>query len=283
MKDIPIYEEIFERNYGVLTFKEQEALHGARVTIVGVGGVGGIAAIQCARMGIGNLHIIEGDSFVPSNLNRQMLSFLSNIGKSKAEEAERILKDINPRINIGTTKDFITEENAKSLLSGADIILDATDNLVSRVIIHRFARKLGILSVWIAVTPPFRGGVMCFSPTSMPYEEVLKYPSPGGELTDEYKKLITLIKDERARFSVSKGALADWCTQYLIGKKAWAVVSPVANIVGLLASFEIMKLIIRRPDLNPIYSPQLLLVDMASNPLVSIQTSPEGNWDYTKL
>ena len=283
MKDIPIYEEIFERNYGVLTLEEQESLRNARVTIVGVGGVGGIAAIQCARMGIGNIHIIEGDLFASSNLNRQMLSFLSNIGKSKADEAERILKDINPHINIGVTKDFIKEENAQDLLSGTDIILDATDNLVSRVIIHRFAYKLGIPSVWIAVSPPFRGGVMCFSPTSMPYEEALKHPSPGGELTDELKKLIALIKDERARFSVSKGALADWLTQYLRGEKAWAVISPVANIVGLSASFEIMKLLIRRSDLNPVYSPQLLLVDMASNPLISIKTSPEGNWDYTKL
>jgi tRNA A37 threonylcarbamoyladenosine dehydratase len=59
MKDMPIYEEIFERNYGVLTLEEQESLRNSRVTIVGVGGVGGIAAIQCVRMGIGNIHINE--------------------------------------------------------------------------------------------------------------------------------------------------------------------------------------------------------------------------------
>jgi hypothetical protein len=57
----------------------------------------------------------------------------------------------------------------------------------------------------------------------------------------------------------------------------------VANIVGLLASFEIMKLIIRRPDLEPVYSPMLLHVDMASNPMVSIKIPSDGSWDYTKL
>ncbi|MCL4456325.1 MAG: ThiF family adenylyltransferase [Nitrospirae bacterium] len=283
MNNLPSYEAIFDRNYGVLTLEEQEKLRKARVTVVGVGGVGGITAIQCVRMGIENLHIIDGDLFVPSNLNRQMLSFVGNLGRSKAEEAERILKDINPRVKIKITTDFITKENAEDLLSQTDVILDGTDNLAFRVIVHRAAYKLGIPSVWIAVTPPFRGGVMCLSPTSVPYEKALKHLSLGKELTDELEKQVIAIKDERAKFSVSKGALADWADKYLRGEKAWAVISPVANIVGLLASFEIMKLVIRRPDLEPVYSPQLLHVDMASNPMVSIQTSSDGSWDYTKL
>jgi len=277
------YEEIFDRNYGVLTLEEQEKLRKARVTVVGAGGVGGIAAIQCARMGIENFHIIDGDLFVPSNLNRQMLSFASNLGKSKAEEAMRILKDINPQVKIKITADFITKENAEKLLSQTDVILDGTDNLAFRVIIHRAAYKLGIPSVWIAVTPPFRGGVMCLSPVSTPYEKALRHPSAGRGLTDELEKQVIAIKDERARFSVSKGALADWSDKYLRGEKAWAVISPVANIVGLLASFEIMKLIILRSDLVPVYSPRLLLIDMASNPMVSVQSPADGSWDYTKL
>src|SRR3989338_5623981 len=90
-----ITHEIFKRNYGVTDNHEQEKLSKATVTVVGAGGVGGITLISLARMGIGNIHVIDMDAFEYSNINRQMLSGISRVNKSKAECAKETLLDIN--------------------------------------------------------------------------------------------------------------------------------------------------------------------------------------------
>ncbi|MBA4602125.1 HesA/MoeB/ThiF family protein [Thermoactinomyces mirandus] len=277
------YEEIFSRNIGVISREEQDRLKRGRVTVVGAGGVGGIALIQLARMGVGQIHVIEKDVFEASNLNRQMLSFVSRLNKSKAEAAQETLKDINPEIEVRITKQFITEENAKELLKDTDVIIDATDHLVARVIIHRAAAKIGIPSIWIAVTPPFRGGVMSFTPASSPYEIVLRHPSYKQPLTDEMKEKINALKDRRALHSVQHGADAKWAGAYVNRTSPWAVIAPVANIVGLLASFEAFKFIIQREGLKPVIGPDLIRVNLASRLMVEVQTPAEGSWDNTLL
>ncbi|HEQ3529298.1 TPA: ThiF family adenylyltransferase, partial [Bacillus cereus] len=205
-----IYEESFTRNIGVISIEEQEKLKNARVTVVGAGGVGGITLIQLARMGIGNLHVIDQDVFEASNINRQMLSSISKLGKPKALVALETLKDINPLLQVKITQEFVTEDNAKDLLANTDIIIDATDNLVARVIIHRMAQTLEIPSIWIAVTPPFRGGVMSLTPESVPYEIALGYPSYQQELTPEMQNRIHGLKDGRALYSIKHGADEQW-------------------------------------------------------------------------
>ncbi|HJV47517.1 MAG TPA: ThiF family adenylyltransferase [Bacillota bacterium] len=278
-----LYEASFIRNLGVISKDEQEKLRSGRVTVVGAGGVGGITLIQLARMGIGQIHVIDRDVFEASNLNRQMLSSVSRLNKSKAESAKQTLEDINPDIQVSVTEQFVTEDNAEQLLQGTDIIIDATDNLVARVIIHRTAAKLGIPSIWIAVTPPFRGGVMSLTPTSDPYEKVLRHPSYGHPLTDEMKKQIDALKDRRAAYSVKYGVDEEWANAYVKKEASWAVLSPVANIIGLLASFEAFKFLVQRDDLRPIIGPDLIKVNLANRQMVEVQTPVEGSWDNTIL
>lgn len=278
-----LYEESFSRNLGVISREEQERLRHGRVTVVGAGGVGGITLILLARMGVGNIHVIDQDVFEASNLNRQMLSLVSQINKSKAEVAKETLEDINPEIKVKITKQFITEENAEVLLQDTDVIIDATDNLVARVIIHRTAAKLGIPSIWIAVTPPFRGGVMSFTPTSTPYEVVLNHPSYQQPLTEEMKRKINALKDGRAIHSVHYGADKAWADDYVKKSSPWAVIAPVANIVGVLASFEAFKFLVQRENLNPIIGPDLIRVNLASRQMVEVQTPENGVWDNTTL
>lgn len=160
MDENQYYWEMVKKNIGVYSREEQERLRNAKVIIFGLGGVGGYEVILCARMGLGHITGVDPDEFEVSNINRQMLSFVSRIGSNKAETAAELLQDINPSINIHVTQDFVTEQNAIDLLNNTDVIVDATDDLVARVIIHRAAATLGIPSIWIAVTPPFRGGVM---------------------------------------------------------------------------------------------------------------------------
>lgn len=278
-----LYEASFIRNFGVVTHEEQAKLRNARVTVVGAGGVGGITLIQLARMGVGSIHVIDRDQFEASNINRQMLSAVSKLGVDKAEVAGQVLRDINPDIKVRTTISFVTEDNAAELLADSDVIVDATDNLVSRVVIHRAAAKLGIPSIWIAVTPPFRGGVMSLTPGSMPYEQVLRHPSYQKELTPEVREQVNALKDGRAVYSVSQGALKEWSDGYLKKEVAWAVLAPVANIVGVLASFEAFKLVIGRPGLDPVIGPKLIKIDLAKEQMVQAVQPEEGSWDNTCL
>ncbi len=277
------YEKVYARNYGVFTQQEQTQLKNARVAIVGAGGVGGITLISLARMGLGHLTIIDGDKFEDSNINRQMLAFLSNKGVSKAQVAEQTVQDINPLMSVTHHQLRVTEDNAQTLLTNHDVIIDATDNLVSRVIIHRAAAELGIPSIWIAVTPPFRGGVMCFNKDTMPYELALQHPSYQQALTPEMRAKIEALKDGRARTAITHGALPDWAEGFINKQAPWAVICPVANMIGLLASFEAMKFIIKREHLAPTLAPRLIKVDLSTPEMVKVQTPSEGSWNNEHL
>ena len=277
------YEQVYARNYGVFTTQEQDQLKNARVVIVGAGGVGGITLISLARMGLGHLTIIDGDHFEESNINRQMLAFLSNKGVSKAQVAQKTVQDINPLMRVTHHQVRVTEENAEALLKNHDVIIDATDNLVSRVIIHRAAAAINIPSIWIAVTPPFRGGVMCFNKDAMPYELALQHPSYQQALTPDMRKKIEALKEGRARTAVKHGALPDWAEGFINKQAPWAVICPVANMIGLLASFEAMKFIIKRDNLTPTLAPQLVKVDLSSPEMVKVFTPAEGSWNNEDL
>ncbi len=278
-----IEQEIYARNYGVITHEEQYKLKNAKVTVVGAGGVGGITLISLARMGFGNIQVIDMDTFDYSNINRQMLSSISRVGKSKAMCAKETIIDINPNINVTVRQEKLDESNADEIIAGSDVVIDATDNLVARVIIHRTAQKLKVPSVWIAVTPPFRGGVITFSENTPAYELVLRHPSLGRELTDEVKKEISAIKNGRALASVKHGAIKSWADEYLNNQAPWAVICPIANIVGICASFEAFKVILNRANLQPAYAPNLVKIDMANSNMVQVLTPDNGSWDNAEL
>ena len=278
-----LYEASYVRNLGVISREEQERLRQGRVTVVGAGGVGGITLIQLARMGVGHIHVIDRDVFEPSNLNRQMLSSISAFNRNKAEVAKEALADINPGIQVRVTPEFLTEDNGEDLLGGADVVVDATDNLVSRVIVHRAAARVQAPSVWIAVTPPFRGAVMSLTPNSPAYEVVLRQPSYQQPLTDEVRRRLNALKHGRALHSVQHGADADWAQAFVNKNRPWAVIAPVANIVGLLASFETFKFLLNRPGLAPVIGPDLIRVNLAEPAMVEVVTPDDGSWDNTVL
>ena len=143
--------ERYERNIGALTQAEQELLLTKRVVVVGCGGLGCYAAEFLARMGLGHLTIIDGDVFAASNLNRQLYSLETNLGKSKALEAKERLLHIRSDLSIEAFDVFLTDENAGELLKGHDVILDALDNVETRLLAEKTADALGIPLVHGAV------------------------------------------------------------------------------------------------------------------------------------
>jgi len=110
-------------------------LQNAHVLIVGVGGVGGYAAEQLARAGIGKLTLIDADIVNESNMNRQIIALHSAIGKNKTDVLETRLKDINPELIIKTNRVFITHENIEALMQDIkpDYVVDAVDTLMPKV------------------------------------------------------------------------------------------------------------------------------------------------------
>lgn len=119
-----------ERSELLLGASNIEKLKHSKVLVCGLGGVGGAAAEQLARAGIGNLCIVDADAISKSNINRQIIATHNNIGKYKAEELKKRLLSINPELNIDARKIYLRDEILQStLLEGWDYVVDAIDTL----------------------------------------------------------------------------------------------------------------------------------------------------------
>ena len=137
-------DERFKRNIGALTSREQELLNKKKAAIVGCGGLGCYAAEFLARLGLGHFTLIDGDVFAASNLNRQLYSHETNIGRKKALEAKERLLKIRAGLSAEAEDTLIDDKNAEELLKGHDVIIDALDNVKTRLIIEKAASSLGI-------------------------------------------------------------------------------------------------------------------------------------------
>lgn len=143
--------EIFKRNIGTLTEEEQQKLSTKKVFIAGCGGLGGFAAEFCVRAGIGSVVLCDYDVFEETNLNRQRFSDIGHIGQSKAQTAREKLLDINPSAKLTAIEQKITDDNVCALFEGCDLVIDALDNVETRLIIERGAEKCGIPLIFGAV------------------------------------------------------------------------------------------------------------------------------------
>ena len=130
-----------ERTVLLLGEEKTKKLQKSHVLIVGLGGVGGYAAEQLARAGLGEMTIIDGDKVHPSNRNRQLLALMSTNSKSKAKLMQDRLLDINPNIKLTVIDEYIKEDRIKELLNKHyDYVIDAIDTLISKT--HLIFRSL---------------------------------------------------------------------------------------------------------------------------------------------
>ncbi|MGB6607834.1 MAG: HesA/MoeB/ThiF family protein [Atribacterota bacterium] len=134
----------YKRNLGVLSPSEQIKLLQSKVAIIGAGGLGGTLLELLVRMGIGELIIADKDIIGDSNLNRQILSTETNLGQSKTEVAVKRVKEINSSIEITGHSVFIDSDNVKKIIEGAEVVVDALDNLPVRFILQQACRELNI-------------------------------------------------------------------------------------------------------------------------------------------
>ena len=155
----------FSRNQRILTTSDQKQLHLAHVAIVGLGGLGGGVTELLARTGVGNLTLIDGDSFDESNLNRQLLSTVSNIGTPKATVAGERVLNINPATRVTTHLQFLEPHNGYDLLAGVDLAIDCLDTISDRFTLEQVCKKRKIPMISAAIAGK-SGQVTVISPES---------------------------------------------------------------------------------------------------------------------
>jgi molybdopterin-synthase adenylyltransferase len=141
----------------------QEKLKKAKVFLAGAGGLGSPAAYYLAAAGIGTIIIVDHDTVDLSNLNRQILHWEENIGKSKADSAARKLSGFNSNIKIKALSATIDASNAADLVGDADVIVDAMDNLPTRYLLNQTAQQKNIPFIHGAVYG-FEGRAMTVLP-----------------------------------------------------------------------------------------------------------------------
>ncbi|MDL2290160.1 tRNA threonylcarbamoyladenosine dehydratase [Paludibacteraceae bacterium OttesenSCG-928-F17] len=123
-----------------------EKLSRSSVLVVGLGGVGAVAAEMICRAGVGKMTIIDRDDVSPTNINRQLVALNSTIGKQKAEVLAERLKDINPDLDLTVINDWLDEKNTEQILTENhfDFVVDAIDTISPKIFLIQNCIQKGI-------------------------------------------------------------------------------------------------------------------------------------------
>jgi len=137
-------QDRYSKNRETISKAENVILYNKKACVVGCGGIGGYVIEMLARVGVGAIMCVDGDSFDETNLNRQILSREDNLGSSKALEAKKRIGEINSGVRAIAYDAFFDRNNAKTIIDGCDIIFDALDNEDSRLLLQDEAAKNGL-------------------------------------------------------------------------------------------------------------------------------------------
>ena len=195
--------QLWVREFGE---EQQRRLKGATALVSRIGGVGGAAAMQLAAAGIGRLVLAHAGNLRLDDLNRQLLMTTDWIGKPRIESAERMLRALNPNVQVETVGENISEENAAGLVARCDIVVSAAPLFAERLLMNREAvgqrKPLVDCSMY-----DLEGRVTTVIPGQTPCLACL-YPEPP----------------------------TNW-------KRQFPVISPIASTVGCLAAMEAIKVV----------------------------------------
>ncbi len=114
----------------------QRKIKAGSVLCIGAGGLGAPAAMYLAAAGIGRLGIVDFDVVDFSNLQRQIIHFTPDVGRTKLESAKSKINAMNPHVQVETYETSLTSQNALELFSKYDVILDGTDNFPTRYLVN---------------------------------------------------------------------------------------------------------------------------------------------------
>lgn len=143
----------------------QQRLLRAHVALVGLGALGGPAALHLAAAGVGRLTLIDDDVVALSNLQRQTHFAMADIGAPKVEAAGARLAALNPDVALTLRRERLTDANAHDLLRGADLVVDGVDSFAARFAINAACHRLGVAMIsgavgrWSAQVATFKSGL----------------------------------------------------------------------------------------------------------------------------
>lgn len=206
----------------------QEKLRKAKVLVVGAGGLGCPALQYLAASGVGNIGIVDYDVVDLTNLHRQILFSMEDIGKSKALVAAKKLNVLNPEIQIQSFNFQLTRSNAFKLISEYDLVIDGSDNFSTRYLVN---------DACVVLDKP------------MLYGAVLRFEGQVGvfNLEDNLSKIKTNYRD---LFPVPPDSLSTLsCSEV-------GVIGVLPGIIGTMQALEAIKIItgIGEPLCNKIIS-----------------------------
>jgi len=163
----------------------QQKLKASKVLVIGSGGLGSPVLLYLAAAGIGTIGIVDFDVVDDSNLQRQVLFGVGEVGQPKVEAAKRRLESLNPHINLKVYNTQLTSKNALDLIKDYDVVADGTDNFPTRYLVNDACVLLGKTNVYASIFQ-FEGQVSVFNYTNSKgevgpnYRDLYATPPPAG-------------------------------------------------------------------------------------------------------
>ncbi len=195
--------------------ESQQKLKAAKVLVIGSGGLGSPVLLYLAAAGVGTIGIVDFDVVDDSNLQRQVLFGVNEIGKPKVEAARRRLEALNPYIKLNIYNAHLNSQNALDILKDYDVIADGTDNFPTRYLVNDAAVLLGKPNIYASIFQ-FEGQVSVFN-----------YRNTAGELGPNYRDLYP---------SPPPPGLVPSCAE-------GGVLGVLPGIIGSLQALEVIKVI----------------------------------------
>jgi molybdopterin/thiamine biosynthesis adenylyltransferase len=157
----------------------QKKISSSMVSVIGLGGTGGMAAELFARTGVGKIRLIDFDRVSITNLQRQIVYQESDIGNLKPEALGRRIRSVNHNVEVELISEKLTASN-DDIIGKPDLIFDGTDNFSARNIVNRYSVKNRIPWIMTAVNETY-GTVKAVIPGKTSCISCLGYPESGGE------------------------------------------------------------------------------------------------------
>jgi molybdopterin/thiamine biosynthesis adenylyltransferase/rhodanese-related sulfurtransferase/molybdopterin converting factor small subunit len=193
----------------------QKKLKASKVLVVGSGGLGSPVLLYLAAAGVGTIGIVDFDVVDDSNLQRQVLFGVENIGQLKVDAAKKRLEQLNPYINIVTYNTQLTSKNALEIISQYDVVADGTDNFPTRYLVNDASVIAGIPNVYASIFQ-FEGQVSVFN-----------YTDKNGVTGPNYRDLYPTPPDPGLIPNCSEGG----------------VLGVLPGIIGTLQANEVIKVL----------------------------------------
>lgn len=250
----------WQRQIGYLSAEEQDSLGRARVAVLGLGGVGGVAAELLARVGVGSLVVCDPEVFEESNLNRQVGALAQTLGRSKARVMGERLLAINPALRLTPLPPVPEdEEGAAAQLAGCAAAVSAVDRLRPAVALWRAARRVGVPLVECLALPVLQ--VRCLHPDG---------PDPEEGWTSAERPLAQVSEDElrrgfweheSPRWRDGDGEPLAWSPEMALAMQQGGARSlgPLVWLAGAAAALETLKLLTGRG--RPAWFPRAACLD----------------------